>query len=133
MLIWGFLCQITLVIMRYTRNLNIMNAWKLIHEIQNVLHSCPYYFTHKIMLFFRFMNPSEIGMRRRRRRTYQCFFVGPLPLRNSFLEKEKLLQLLLLLLLQEGVTQRWWSKEEALVHPSPPPPCNLRFYATLRY
>ncbi len=68
---------------------------------------------------------------------YQCFFLGPLPLHNSFLEKEKkLLQLLLLfflkkekkqklqqllLLLQEGVMKRKWSKEEALVHPSPPP------------
>jgi hypothetical protein len=29
MLIWGFLCQIILVLMRWTHNLNIMYAWKV--------------------------------------------------------------------------------------------------------
>ena len=43
----------------YTHNLNVMYASKVIDEIQNLLHSCPYYFMHKIMLFFRFMDPME--------------------------------------------------------------------------
>ena len=143
MLIWGFLCQITIVMMRYTRNLIIMYAWKVIHEIQNVLHSCPYYSMHKIMRFSGLWILRRVGWwhtsvseccikleiaRRRRRWMNQCFFLRPPPLRKSFLEKQKKQKLQqLLLLLQEGVMKRKWSKEEALVRPYPPAPHpNLR-------
>ena len=42
----GFLCHMILVMLPYTHNLNIMYAENVIHEVQNCLHSCPYYFMH---------------------------------------------------------------------------------------
>ena len=43
MLIWGYLCYIILLMVRYAHHLHIMYAWIRNHYIQYLLHSCLHY------------------------------------------------------------------------------------------